>query len=200
MIHDRVDHLQIARLRSRTIGHLRVEKRPGVKTPQLGGPVEAYAPVERDDDGEVVKKRETLRCMIVEVASEPGAWIVTYRAGHVEPGRFLRARPGAVKLTPDPDGGDPIPDGDADYTTSTASAARGEPECVPKDVQAEYAAQADTMNRMRQIVQRREAREARSLMSLHERLRELEGSRHTADITRELRAIRQRIERAERAA
>lgn len=141
MIHARLTHEELRLLRRNVTRTVRVEKRPGGRTPQLGAQVQAYAPVVREH-GEVVRKRETLRCVILAVESERGAWIVTYRAGSVEPARFLRARPGMVKLTPHPEGGDPIPDGDADYTTSIASAAHGEPECVPESWEREVARRA----------------------------------------------------------
>ena len=142
MIHARLTHEELRLLRRNVTRTIRVAKQPGKRTPQLGAQVQAYARAVVED-GEVVRKRETLRCVILEVKNQPGAWIVTYRAGTVEPARFLRARPGMVKLTPNPEGGDPIPDGDADYTTSTASAARGEPECVPESWERQVARTRD---------------------------------------------------------
>ena len=122
MIYDRVDHLQVARLRSRTVGRVRVGKAAGAHRPDVDGSVTAYAPAVIED-GEVVKKREAIRCVIVEVEDAPGAWIVSYRAGVIERPRFLTARPGKR----------------GDYTTDERYAMRDEPEAVPESWEREVA-------------------------------------------------------------
>lgn len=149
MIHDRLSRLQLATLRRNTTRTLLIQKRPGIRTPEVDDALTAYAPAERDDDGQITHKRETVRCSITAVETvKRGWWKVTYRAGLVEPRRFLRARPGAVKLTRNPDG-TVTADGDADYTTSISSAARGEPECMPESWEREGHRAKRSMHRLR---------------------------------------------------
>ena len=130
MIHDRVDHLQIARLRSRTIGKARVQKHAGAHRPEVDDRVTAYAPAVVED-GEVVRKREAVRCVILTVESISRVeWEVTYRAGKIDRPVFMRARPGAVRITVDPRTGEVSTDGDGDYTTSRSAAMQDEPEVL----------------------------------------------------------------------
>ena len=114
MIHDRVDHLQIARLRSRTIGKARVQKHAGAHRPEVDDRVTAYAPAVVED-GEVVRKREQIRCVVVQVENENGAWLVHYRAGGIERPVYLTARPGGRR---------------GDYTLDERFAMRDEPEVI----------------------------------------------------------------------
>lgn len=114
MIHDQVDHLQIARLRSRTIGKARVQKHAGAHRPEVDDRVTAYAPAVVED-GEVVRKREAIRCVVVQVENENGAWLVHYRAGGIERPVYLTARPGGRR---------------GDYTTDERFAMRDEPEVI----------------------------------------------------------------------
>ena len=114
MIHDRVDHLQIARLRSRTIGKARVQKHAGAHRPEVDDRVTAYAPAVVED-GELVKKRESLRCVIVHVEDDTGAWLVSYRVGKIERPVFLTARPGGRR---------------GDYTSEERYAMPDEPEVI----------------------------------------------------------------------
>lgn len=132
MIYVRVTRQELALLRRNTIRTVMVAKRPGARTPEIDDALAAYSPAERDENAEITHKREVVRCVIATVTPAGAYWKVAYHAGSVEPPRFMRARPGAVRLTPNPKGGDPITDGDADYTTSRSAAMRGEPECVPE--------------------------------------------------------------------
>lgn len=138
MIHVRLTHEELALLRRGVERTLRVAKAPGARTPQLGAPVEVYARAEREN-GELVRRRAALRCFVAAVDGADGHWTITYHAGVVQPPRFLRARPGMVRHKPDPRGGDPLTDGDADYTSSLAAAAPGEPECVPESWERQVA-------------------------------------------------------------
>lgn len=163
MIHARVTNGELRFLRRGVTRTLAVEKRPGRRRPQIGAALLAYAPATyepelgRDGARVVDLPREEVRCRVTAVENGRGEWTVSYTVGSVEPARFLRARPGMVKLTPNPDGGDPIPDGDADYTTSVASAAHGEPECVPESWEREVTKQARTVEQVRDDYERRKA-------------------------------------------
>lgn len=98
--------------------------------PEPDQAVVAYAPAVVED-GVVVKKREAVRCVIVTVESVSRLeWEVTYRAGKVDRPTFMRARPGAVRITVDPRTGEVSTDGDGDYTTSRSAAMQDEPEVL----------------------------------------------------------------------
>lgn len=185
MIYVRLTHPELALLRRGTTNTMKVAKNAGSRTPDLGQRVQAYAPAEYErDTRELVRRRQTLRCLIIDVTSESGWWTVTYRAGAIQPPRYLTARPGKR----------------GDYTSEERYAMKDEPETVGPEVLEQYAKDAERTNELRRIARIGESAAARERLDLHERLRELEASRHTADITRELRAIRQRIERAEKRA
>lgn len=138
MIHARFTHDELGAVRGNAPRQVTVAKRLGRRRPQLGAKVLAYAPKATTRRG-VVLQRATVDCVVLAVEDTPGEWLVTFRRGIVEPSRFLRATPGAVKVTKNPVTGEVSTDGDADYTTSISSGARGEPECVPESWEREVA-------------------------------------------------------------
>lgn len=83
------------------------------------------------------------------------------------------------------------------YTREPYQALHDEAESVSAETLEQFAKAAEDLNEIRRSIRIGESAAARERIDLHERLRTLEHLRGTADITRELRAIRQRIERAE---
>lgn len=196
----RTTHAELAMLRKGATRHLRLPARqpaPGAKRGKAPVRVDrtytAYAPA----NGE--RGREDVRVTVVALAEEESEWVATVRAGvAVETPLFLASRsstlgkPGevvgeAAAKSPEARG----------YTTDPARALTDEPECIPQELQERYARESETLNLARRQAAMRDGQQARELLALHERLRELEAQRGSADITRELRAIKQRIERAE---
>lgn len=133
MRHARFTHNELGAIRGNAPRQISVPKRPGARRPELGTKIVAYARKVTDRRGEEIP-RATVDCVIVAVEDQPAAWLVTFRRGVVEERILLRARPGAVKITINPRTGEVETDGDADYTTSTAAAAPGEPECIPEGI------------------------------------------------------------------
>ena len=117
MIHVRLTHQELALLRRGTTNTLRIAKNAGSRTPDLGQRVQAYAPAEYErETRELVRRRQTLRCLVIDVTSESGCWTITYRAGAIQPPRFLTARPGKR----------------GDYTSDERYAMKDEPEVIPE--------------------------------------------------------------------
>jgi len=141
VIHARLTHEELRLLRRKGIRQVVVEKTAGAHRPEPGHAVMAYAPVERDTDGQVVKKRERVRCVIVLVTDEPGRWVCEYLPGVTEKPRFLTARPGKR----------------GDYTTEERYAMADEPECVPEQWEAKFAEDARSAEQIRDDWARRQA-------------------------------------------
>lgn len=152
--------------------------------------LEAAGAVEQDDDGWLpvsgahdiaVEHRFQTRH-----AHRP-VWVITFELER-DGDRWLRAGPGIEGMD------------EGDYTRSPSEALAGEPyeTAVDAATLARFSADADFTSRMRRAHTAAERAEARGVLELHERLRELEARPAGADVTRELRAIRQRIERAEK--
>lgn len=121
MIHVRMTHRELGLLRKKSIRSVNVPKGEGARRPQLDQAVIAYAPALRDEGGEVVKKREQLRCIIITVVDEPGRWVCEYLPGATEQHRYLTARPGKR----------------GDYTTDERYAMKDEPEAIPESAERE---------------------------------------------------------------
>lgn len=117
MIHVRLTHPELALLRRGTVNTMRVAKNAGARTPDLGQRVQAYAPAEYErETRELVRRRQTLRCLVIAVTTEDGCWTITYRAGAIQPPRYLTARPGKR----------------GDYTSDERYAMKDEPEVIPE--------------------------------------------------------------------
>lgn len=141
-------------------------------------PPEAWHPVTGALDVAVQHRFETRH------AHRP-VWVITFELEH-DGERLLRAGPGIEGMD------------EGDYTRSPSEAMPGELPPVDAATLARFSADGEFTSRMRRAHTVAEKQEARGVLELHERLRELEARPAGADVTRELRAIRQRIEQAEK--
>ena len=116
-------------------------------------------------------------------------WVITFQLEH-DTVRWLRA--GMGREGSDRDTGD--------YTRSPGDALDQDAPPVDDAVLAQYAARASFVSEQRRAAQLAETQAAREVLELHERLRALETRPAGADVTRELRLIRRRIEQAEKRA
>lgn len=122
MIHARLTHAELALLRKGSPREAVVEKTAGAHRPEPGQTVTAYARAEYED-GELVRRRQQVRCVIFTVEDEAGQWRCGYRPGATEKPRFLTARPGKR----------------GDYTTEERYAMVDEPEAVPESWERQVA-------------------------------------------------------------
>lgn len=113
-------------------------------------------------------------------------WVITFQLEHDREDRWLREGAGVEGMV------------DGDYTRSPGEAMRDEPPAVDAATLARFSAEAEFVSHMRRAANLAEVQAAREVLSLHERLRELETRPAGADVTRELRAIRRRLEQAEK--
>lgn len=195
----RTTHAEIGMLRKGAARTLRLPSRAPAEGAKRGkAPVRvdqtytAYAPANGD------RGRQDLRVTVTAMERDGDGWLVTVRGGlRAEEPLFLAARPSALGKPGQEAAGDPTAPEARGYTTDPARALNDEPECIPAKLQEQYARESEAVNYARRAAHLHNGQEERELLALHERLRELEAQRGHADISRELRSIRQRIERAE---
>ncbi len=172
MIHDRLTHAELALLRKGSPRETIIQKTAGAHRPEPGQTVTAYAPAERED-GQIVRRRQQIRCVIFTVTDEPGRWRCGYRPGATERPRFLTARPGKR----------------GDYTTEARYAMADEPECVPESYEAKLATDARSAEQIREDWQRR-----RAIVEIEEAIDRLEAVGLESDRGR-VQAMRSAIRR-----
>lgn len=141
MIHVQLTHQEIGLLRKKSARQVTIPKQAGAHRPEPGAAVTAYAKAQRDKHGNIVKKREQIRCIITIVTDQPGQWVCEYLPGMTEQPRFLTARPGRR----------------GDYTTELRYAMRDEPEAVSESWGARFAESARSSERLRHDWERRRA-------------------------------------------
>ena len=113
-------------------------------------------------------------------------WVIRFELEHDREDRWLREGAGIEGMV------------DGDYTRTPGEAMRDEPPAVDAATLARFSADAEFVSHMRRAANLADVQAAREVLALHERLRELETRPAGGDVTRELRAIRRRLEQAEK--